>query len=230
MGNNKADRETEKMNAKPPVLLQSGEGLILTDGNLKIMADFVPMIPRLKQGIIGTELLVRAAKFKKNQNDGKFPTLIDATAGLGEDSLLLAAAGFSVKMYEQNPTIAALLEDALLRAAEVPELSDTVSRMELVNADSIGAMRSLKEPPDVVYLDPMFPERKKSALIKKKFQLLQQLEMPCADEEELLGAAVAAHPYKIVIKRPLKGPYLAGIKADYSIFGKAVRYDCLVFA
>ena len=229
MSRHKAEPETNNINAAPPVLQRGSEGLILTDGNLSLMADFTPMISRLKQGTIGTELLVRAARLKKTP-DGAAPTLIDATAGLGEDSILLAAAGFSVKMYEQNPTIAALLQDALERAADVPELSEIAARMELINADSIIALRSLKEPPDVVYLDPMFPVRKKSALIKKKFQLLQQLEMPCANEEELLGAAIAAHPHKIVIKRPVKGPYLAGLKADYSISGRTIRYDCLVLA
>ena len=229
MSRHKAGPETTNANAAPPVLQRSSEGLILTDGNLRLMADFTPMVSRLKQGTIGTELLVRAARLKKTP-DGVAPTLIDATAGLGEDSILLAAAGFSVKMYEQNPTIAALLQDALERAADVPELSEITARMVLINADSIKALRSLKEPPDVVYLDPMFPERKKSALIKKKFQLLQQLEMPCANEEELLAAAIAAHPHKIVIKRPARGPYLAGLKADYSISGRTIRYDCLVFA
>lgn len=102
--------------------------------------------------------------------------------------------------------------------------------MTLVNADSISAMRSLGDAPDVILLDPMFPAREKSALIKKKFQLLQRLEQPCSDEEALLDAALLAHPHKIVIKRPLKGPFLAGRKPDYSIKGKAIRYDCIVIA
>ena len=219
-------RKTEQETA--PVLQQSSEGLILTDGSLSLLADFVPMAARLKQGTIGTELLVRAAKLKKSQYAGDRPALLDATAGLGEDAILLAAAGFTVTMYEQNPTIAALLEDALRRAAAEPALAEIVSRMELISADSIAAMRNLQTPPDVIYLDPMFPGRKKSARIKKKFQLLQQLETPCTNEAELLDAAVAAHPHKIVIKRPARGPYLAGRKPDYSISGSAVRYDCLV--
>ena len=230
MSRHKAGKETKIENTAPPVLVKKEEGLILTDGTLSLMADFTPMIPRLKKGIIGTELLVHAARLKKMPDDGQAPELTDATAGLGEDALLLAAAGFYVTMYERNPTIAALLEDAMIRASQVPELSEIVSRMKLVRADSIGVLPHLKKAPDVIYLDPMFPGRKKSALIKKKFQLLQQLEMPCADEEELLCAAIAAHPHKIVIKRPAGGPYLAGMKPDYSVSGKAVRYDCLIFA
>ena len=84
--------------------------------------------------------------------------------------------------------------------------------------------------PDVILLDPMFPEREKSSLIKKKFQLLQKLESPCPDEAALLKAALAAQPHKIIVKRPLKGPFLAGRKPDFSIKGKSVRYDCIVIA
>ena len=201
--------------------------LWLTDGNLRFCADLSSMIPRIKRGVIGTELLVRAARLK-DMSGG--PTLIDAAAGLGSDGLLLAAAGFNVTLCEYNPVIAALLEDSLKRAASVPELSDAVSRMNVRTGDSIPFMRDIAEKPDVIYLDPMFPESGKNALIKKKFQLLRKLELPCSNEEELLEAAVSAGPHKIVIKRPIKGPYLAGRKPSYSIEGKAVRYDCLIFA
>jgi 16S rRNA (guanine1516-N2)-methyltransferase len=95
-----------------------------------------------------------------------------------------------------------------------------------VIASDAGPLNAVR--PDVIYLDPMFPERQKSGLIKKKFQLLQRLESPCADEEELLSAALAARPLRIVIKRPLKGPPLAGATPSYSLKGKAIRYDCIV--
>lgn len=158
------------------------------------------------------------------------PTLIDAAAGLGNDGLLLAAAGFKVTLCEYNPVIAELLTDSLRRAAEVPALASAVSNITVRTGDSIPFMKESGVRPDVIYLDPMFPESGKNALIKKKFQLLRQLELPCSNEEELLEAAIAAGPHKIVIKRPIKGPYLAGRKPSYSIEGKAVRYDCLVYA
>ena len=124
--------------------------------------------------------------------------------------------------------IAALLRDALRRAAELPELAEIVGRMQLFEEDSLTALPQLSAVQDVILLDPMFPERQKSALIKKKFQLLQKLERPCGDENALVNAAIAAHPRKVVIKRPLKGPYLANRKPSYSLKGKAIRYDCLV--
>ncbi len=200
-------------------------GLCLTDGNLSLRGDFTENLSRLKQSNLEREMLVRAAKLKGIDHT---PTLIDATAGMGEDSLLLAASGFNVILYEYDLVIASLLEDTLLRASAIPELTDIVSRMELHIESSIDAMKNLHFTPDIILLDPMFPERTKSALVKKKFQLLQQLEHPCSDEYTLLKSAIYAKPHKIIIKRPVKGPYLADIKPDYSLTGKAIRYDCLL--
>ncbi|MCC6095193.1 MAG: class I SAM-dependent methyltransferase [Eubacterium sp.] len=221
--------------------------------------DFSEMLPRLRHNNLSHELLIKAARIR-DLEEGRVPVAMDATAGMGQDALLLAAAGFRVELYEQDPVIAALLADALERAAADPALSETVGRMRLHKEDSISAMRALCEMdiisgmcgthgedsncidimqtlqdvpavvrPDVIYLDPMFPERQKNALVKKKFQLLHQLETPCRNEEELLQAALKVHPFKVVVKRPRKGPDLAGMKPGYSIPGKAIRYDCFVF-
>ncbi len=208
-------------------LVYSDGGLCLTDGKLSIMADFRDMLPRLKQSNLQHEMLVKAARIKGQEMPQK---LVDATAGFGEDSLILAAAGFEVELYEFDPIIAALLADAMERAASIPELEQVVSRMTLKCQDSTVALHHLNYQPDIVLLDPMFPARQKSALIKKKFQLLQLLESPCSTESELLVAAEAAGSKRIVIKRPLKGPYLADKKPSYSLSGKAIRYDCFVFA
>ena len=199
-------------------------GLVLVGDGMALRADFTRMLPRLRPDRLACELLVRAARVRGVEA----PVVVDATAGLGEDSLLLAAAGFSVRLYERDPVIAALLRDALERAADLPGLADAVSRMELFEEDSVAAMRTLDTPPDVVLLDPMFPERTKSAAVKKKFQLLHRLEQPCDDEFALLDAARAACPRKIVVKRPPKGPLLAGAKPNYQVIGKAVRYDVIV--
>lgn len=204
-------------------LRETSDGLTLAGDGMELRADFRDMLPRLKQGRLQQELLVRAAKIKGVDN----PIAVDATAGFGHDSLLLAAAGFRVHLFERNPVIAALLRDALRRAAEMPELAAIVSRMHFVEGDSTEGLAALPFQPDVVYLDPMFPERTKSAAVKKKFQLLHHLERPCEDPESLLRLALETHPRKVVIKRPPKGPYLADAKPSYSIAGKAVRYDVI---
>ena len=164
-------------------LTGKSEGLTLTDGTMELRADFGRMLSRLKQGRLQQELLVKAARIKGAEQ----PWAIDATAGFGEDSLLLAAVGFTVDLYEQDCVIAALLKDALDRAADDPALAAAVARMRLhAGEDSIAGLRHTAEligrgelaAPDAVYLDPMFPERTKSAAVKKKFQLLHHLQQP----------------------------------------------------
>ena len=205
-------------------LIGTAEGLALSDGKNTVCGDFSRLLPRIRRGNLSGEHLVRAVKLKGVER----PLVVDATAGLGEDSFLLAAAGCRVLLYEKDPVIAALLRDAWERAQRDPETSEIAERMTVIEGDSVAALPTLDPPPDVVLLDPMFPERRKTALVKKKFQLIHQLERPCENERELLDAAFAAKPKRIVIKRPAKGPCLAGVKPSYSLDGSAVRFDCIV--
>lgn len=210
------------------------DGLYLVRRQLETKADFAKSLPRLKQGRLQSELLVKAAKPKSltpNAN-GKL-IAIDATAGMGEDSLLLAAAGFEVIMFERDKVIAALLEDGLSRARKDDRLAEIVSRMTLRAEDSITALEKIANDqsiaaPALILLDPMFPARTKSAAVKKKFQLIHDLEQPCDDEEKLMRTAIGARPQKVVVKRPAKGPDLASIKPAYRIIGKAIRYDVVI--
>ena len=201
-----------------------GAGLALVSGGQELRGDFTRMLSRVLGDAWQRELLARAAKLKNVEGP---LTAVDATAGLGEDSLVLAAAGYAVRMYEQNPVIYELLHDAVERAKQTPELAEIAARMTVFHGDSAGAMAAMDTPPDIILLDPMFPARQKSALVKKKLQMIQQLEMPCTDEAALLLAAAKARPRRLIIKRPPKGPFLAGVKPDYSISGKAVRFDCI---
>ncbi|MCR4695538.1 MAG: class I SAM-dependent methyltransferase [Pseudobutyrivibrio sp.] len=199
--------------------------MALEGSGLSLIADFADMAPRLRQSNLEREVIVKAARIKSKPMP---QTVLDATAGLGEDSLILAAAGFQVHMYEYDSIIAALLEDAMIRAGQDESLAPVVKRMSLTNGDSIMAMKNLDYVPDVVLLDPMFPKRQKTGKIKKKFQILQQLERPCGNEADLLEAALGTGAKKVIIKRPQKGPYLADRKPDYSLDGKAIRYDVII--
>ncbi len=206
-------------------LIQTESGLVLRLEGQEIHGDFTKMIRRLTHANLSHELLVKACKIKNHEGP---LTIVDATAGLGEDSLLLAADGNTVHLYERDEIIAALLEDTITRAMTCSELNGIVSRMVLHKEDSIKALQSLDYKPDIIYLDPMFPKREKTGLVKKKFQVIHVIEKPCEDGAELLEAAICASPKRIVIKRPLKAEYLAGKKPSYSIEGKSIRYDCIV--
>ncbi len=200
--------------------------LALERDGLWLRGDLTRMLPRLRPSNLRRELLVRAARVRGT----RMPTAVDATAGLGEDALLLAASGFAVTLFERDQSIAALLRDSLQRAAQDSRLAEAVGRMQLVEGDAKEGLATLSTPPDVVYLDPMFPAKRKDAATNKKLQLLRSLERPCTEEEAgaLLHAALAAGPRKVVIKRPARGAHLADVRPSHSLMGKLVRYDCIV--
>ncbi|MDF2177975.1 class I SAM-dependent methyltransferase [Aliiglaciecola sp. CAU 1673] len=155
------------------------------------------------------------------------PKVLDATAGLGRDAFILASLGCEVTMLERSPVVAALLQDGLARAAQHPELADWLPlRMRLLPGAALERMQNWQEErPQVVYLDPMFPHRKKSALVKKEMRLFQQLLGPDMDADALLAPALALASKRVVVKRPAGAPYLAGEKPDVEQAGKANRFD-----
>ena len=199
------------------------KGVSLSGFGLTYQGDFAEtMMHRVTNGRLQHEMLVKAASSEKEGRKA-----IDATAGMGEDAFLLAAQGYEVTLYEQNPVVAALLKDAIRRAKKNQILKDIAGRMKVVEADSVESMSKLLDPVDVIYLDPMFA-RQKSSLINKKLQLIQKLEPPCSEETDLFDAALKVGPSRIIVKRPLKSEYLAGREPSYTLKGKAIRYDCYV--
>ena len=208
------------------ILRYNKEGLFFESEGLVLHGDLTSLRQRLEKGRVDHEILVKAAKFKGESPENL--TAVDATAGLGEDSVLLAFAGFKVTLYERDPIICALLKDSIRRAAKVQWLSEAAKRMTVVEGDSIEELPKLLDAPDLILLDPMFPAKKSSGLVKKKFQMIYLLERQSSDEDSLLQAALSAHPRKIVIKRPSNGPFLGDLKPGYSLSGKTIRYDCVV--
>lgn len=157
---------------------------------------------------------------------GVRPRVLDATAGLGRDAFVLACLGCEVTLIERQPLIAALLEDGLTRAALDSEVGPIVARMCLLQGNAIEQMRQWRgEPPQVIYLDPMFPHRDKAALVKKEMRLFRPLVGDDPDAPALLEAALALASHRVVAKRPRKAPCIAGPKPGYSLDGKSSRYD-----
>jgi len=190
----------------------------------RLRADF--SAPDFRRRLLqpGRELLVQAAKIQKCRQ----PLIIDATAGLGRDGFLLAAAGCRVRMIELHPVVAALLADGLERAQNSPALATTAGRIELIVGDAREHLLRLPKPPDVVFLDPMFPERTKAALVGQELRLLQLLDQKDSDPVALLSVALAVSARKVVVKRPLKAQPLAALAPSYTRRGKAVRFDVYV--
>ncbi|QXH57801.1 class I SAM-dependent methyltransferase [Pseudomonas maumuensis] len=157
---------------------------------------------------------------------GVRPRVLDATAGLGKDAFVLASLGCEMTLIERQPLIAALLEDGLARARGDAEIGPIVARMQLLTGNAIERMRAWEgEAPQVIYLDPMFPHRDKSALVKKEMRVFRPLVGDDLDAPALLEAALALATHRVVVKRPRKAPMIEGGKPSHSLEGKSSRYD-----
>lgn len=157
------------------------------------------------------ELLLRAVGVKAGLR------VQDWTAGLGTDSLLLATAGCQVTMFERSRVIAALLKQALNSKDE--RLAPVLERMQLNAGD---AREFPEQPADVVYLDPMFPQSKKTALVNGPMQYLQRLLGPDHDAEQIIQAALKRSVKRVVVKRPASAPEA---NATFVLSAKANRFD-----
>ncbi|MDP7006080.1 MAG: class I SAM-dependent methyltransferase [Phycisphaerales bacterium] len=154
-------------------------------------------------------------------------TIVDATAGLGFDAARMAMVGFNVIAIERSPVISIMLRDGLWRAGQIPELSEKIGgRLSLVEGDS-RCLLSNYCGVDVVYIDPMFPpKRKKSALPPGKIQTLQTIVgFENQDEsEQLFNLAMESAINRVVVKRPIHAP---AFKENHVAVhkGKLVRYE-----
>lgn len=158
------------------------------------------------------------------------PEVMDATAGLGADAFHLAALGLRVTMVERVPLVAALLADALQRAragrlGEAARAAAANLTLEVGDALQVLAARQPGARPAVVLLDPMYPRRGKAALPGKGMALFRELVGADDDAADLLNAALRGADRRVVVKRPLKAPYLGGLKPSGSLQGSTTRYD-----
>ena len=159
--------------------------------------------------------------------------VLDATAGLGRDSFVLADLGCTVALCEREPVIVALLEHGLRAAAGSgdPWLREVVQRMTLHPQDARTLAAGVAARVDVIYLDPMFPVRAKSAAVKKEmalFQLLLDDDAAPEDPAALLQWALDQQVARVVVKRPSRAPVLGSQQVSHSLGGKAVRFDVYV--
>ncbi|WP_218948634.1 MULTISPECIES: class I SAM-dependent methyltransferase [Acinetobacter] len=212
-------------------LCVDADGLWLAANGMKMQPDWKAEVGRLKRASLKSEMIARACNLAEK------PQLVDATAGLGHDSLLMAHLGAHVTLVERHPILFTLLEDSHQRAQKDAFLSSVVARIELVFSDSADFLKHLSTTNqifDVVYLDPMFPQRdqnqqavKKQAQVKKQMQLLHLLlpedgEMDLGDNLLDLAQKIAK---RVVVKRPRLAVFLANQEPQHQWQGDACRFD-----
>ncbi len=153
-------------------------------------------------------------------------SVVDATAGWAQDTLALFRMGYQITSIERSPVMAELIQDGFERLAQ----KDWVIRRNLkppglLVGNAIEILGGLSETPDCIYLDPMFPQkRKQSAATRKSMSILRDILGDDLDREALFQAAMAATGRRVVVKSPDYAEPLGGRPSD-SYQGKLLRYD-----
>lgn len=231
----------------------TGSALILSADGLGLYALDMPgsgaVRVDLSEGALGFrvaqerarhEMIVKACGLKKYPQPVR---VFDATAGLLRDASVLAAAGAQVRVAERSPLIAALIHDGLQRAQRVSELQFLLMNLNFCAGDALHILQAMAEKnktepnaeyktdderdwqPDVICLDPMFPHRDKSALVKKDMRVFRDVVGADNDADALLAPALAAAKKRVVVKRPRLAPCLADKNPSMVLEGKTGRFD-----
>jgi 16S rRNA (guanine1516-N2)-methyltransferase len=161
---------------------------------------------------------------------GNTPSILDTTAGLAGDAFVLATLGCSVTMLERSQILFMLIDDAFERASLNEDFKPIIKQgFTAINSDANDYIKQQlsagNTAPDVIYIDPMYPDRKKSALVKKDMQILQRLHGEDENAAELLGNALSYAKKRVVVKRPLHAETLSEKKPNTCIKSKKTRYD-----
>jgi 16S rRNA (guanine1516-N2)-methyltransferase len=203
------------------------DSLWLFDGRTSqrpVRVDFLEDWRRLKIG--KQDLLAKAVGVK-----GAGLSVTDATAGWGQDTLRLLKLGCEVTAIEHSPVLYSLLRDGLRRASGQDEKwrSEVAPRLHLIHGDAAEILPEMNPVRrEVIFMDPMFPERKKAALAKGEMQLLQALLGKTADHdlERLWRAGRESAGRRLVFKSPrLTKPVTEKPKPTLQFEGRSIRYD-----
>lgn len=191
-----------------------------------LVCDFVggPIGHRFRSGGGRGQALPKAIGLKSGIN----PFIVDATAGLGRDSFLLASLGSKVTLIERNKKMHKHLSIGLEKAREENDkYRDIIDRMTLIFGDAKEIIPTLS--PDIILVDPMHPERKKTALVKKEMRLIRDIVGTDPDAKELLEVALEYAKKRVVLKWPKKADPIQGLrKPSHQISGKTTRYDVFI--
>lgn len=154
-----------------------------------------------------------------------FPSVLDVTAGLGRDAFVLALLGCQVTMCERSKVVHALLADGLQRAQEAPWFK--ALSLSLLSDDALCVLDEIKldNRPDVIYCDPMFPDKAKTALVKKEMRVLRAVVGDDLDSGLLLEKSLLVAKKRVVVKRAKLAPAINDCPPDLIFRGKSSRYD-----
>ncbi|MCL6417391.1 class I SAM-dependent methyltransferase [Aestuariirhabdus sp. Z084] len=225
----------KQLQADQAALVLGGDGWSLAQGGKgapgPVRVDFASGAADHRRRFGGgkSQSIIRALGLKGSYR----PNILDATAGLGRDAFVFATQGCEVTLLERSAVVHTLLTDGMNRGRLYPESAEILQRMHLFHASAFDFLQQASVDQrhwDVVYLDPMFPHRSKSALVKKEMRVFRELLGDDLDADDLLSAAWDVATYRVVVKRPRQASWLGERKPDYSLEGKSGRFDLYVRA
>ncbi|MBA2056993.1 class I SAM-dependent methyltransferase [Psychrobacter cryohalolentis] len=240
--NQKRRQQLSQIATQPILLLDEKDKLSWLSDGVSVAPEWDKLQRRVVSAGRKSELLLQAAKLTADSQ------VIDATAGFGHDSLILASTGAQVIMLEQQPLMALLLLVEQLRMSTLPNWQKLMSRLQIINTDALTYFKRFnnylgadnEQAIDMIYLDPMFPENSyqdsktgKGAKVGKHMQALHQLAHPPTldEEQQLLQSAQAVVSQngqkqgRVIVKRPQCAPLLADQQPSESWNNEAVRFD-----
>ena len=158
-------------------------------------------------------------KSNKNRN------IVDATAGLGYDAFILASLGAKVTLIERSKKMFELLQNGINEATSFGGgIEKIINRMDLLFGDSKDILAKLS--PEVIMIDTMYKDRKKTALVKNNMRLVREIVGPDSDYVELIKVALDCAKNRVVLKQPRYADPIKEIKkCSHQILGKSIRYD-----
>ena len=240
--NQKYRQQLSQIATQPILLLDEKNKLSWLSDGLSVAPEWDKLQRRVVSAGRKSELLLQAAKLTADSR------VIDATAGFGHDSLILASTGAQVNMLEQQPLMALLLLAEQQRMSTLPNWQKLMSRLHIINIDALSYLEGFnnsievdnEQDVDLIYLDPMFPEDSyqdsktgKGAKVGKHMQALHQLAHPPTldEEQQLLESALITVSQngqkqgRVIVKRPQFAPLLAHQQPSESWSNEAVRFD-----
>ena len=180
-----------------------------------------PILHRLKYGKGRGHNLAKAVGMKSNKNRN----IVDATAGLGYDAFILASLGAKVTLIERSEKMHEILQNGINEGVSFGgEIKKIINRMDLLFGDSKDILPKLS--PEVIMIDTMYKDRKKTALVKNNMRLVREIVGPDSDYVELIKVALDCAKNRVVLKQPRYADPIKEIKkCSHQILGKSIRYD-----
>lgn len=172
-----------------------------------------------KKNYLKTKQSMKKELIARAMGSGRYGNkILDLSAGLGIDSVFLAQLGFSVTALERNPLIYFALSEAQKQSSEL--------KVDFIFSNALDFLQNTEGEFPVIYFDPMFPEKTKSALPRQEMVFFRQMVGADEDSSQVLEAAIKRKGVRrVVVKRPIKAPWLGERKPQSSIEGKLIRFD-----